>query len=537
MYDIIIRNGNIVDGSGKAAFKGDIAVKDGIIVKVAPCIEGEAAEIIDAAGHEVAPGFIDTHSHSDAAAIIGSDSCNYLQDGVTTQVAGQCGSSLTPVTDSLLKAYSEMIPEGKEDYVRQIADDPASFMESAEKVGKGTNYAFFIGHGQIRDRVMGYDPSEPSPEQMEAMKDWLRQAMDAGFLGFSSGLVYTPSVYAKTAELVELAKVLPEYGGIYVSHIRGEGLQEAAAIDELFEIGEKSGCKIWLSHFKVEGKANADMSVKVLKRMEEYNAKGGFVRADQYPYNAGAAGLIDQLPPKFIVGGKDAAIERLKDPEIRKQIEWSIFNETDEFESTIVLGGYENCLISGAPKTPQHVNKTIKQLADEQGKTPLDALCDFLIENDGQGDGIYFCQNNTDLVRIMAHPLVYCGSDVSDLPSCDYDPEQVGGNHPRGTGTMCRRIELVRDFRMRTMEECISNISYQPARDLGLENIGLLKEGWNADIVILDYDKVHATADYMHPLRPNRGIHTVIVNGKVSVRDGKTIPGVRAGKVLKLRKK
>ncbi len=535
MFDLLIKNGIIVDGSGKPAFKGDIAVKDGKIAKIAPCIEGEAAEVIDASGHNVAPGFIDCHSHSDPYPLIGSDSCNYLQQGVTTQVAGQCGASVTPVTDELIKTYEDEASPEQLKQLKVLADTPASFMEAAEKGGKGTNFAFFIGQGQIRDRVMGFDGSKPTPEQMEEMKDWLRQAMEAGFLGFSTGLVYAPSVYADTDELVELAKVLVPYDGYYISHIRGEGRNIAKSMAEFFEIGERSGCNLWLSHFKVMTSAEPDYSVKVLKKMEELTAAGKKVYADQYPYNGGAAPLMSQLPPKFLYGGSDATVERLKDPEIRKQIEYSLLNEGDEFESNIIAAGYGGSLVVGAPGCPQYVNKTLAQIGEEYGKTPLDALCDILIESPN-ASGIYFAQRTTDLVRIMAHPLVFCGSDTSDYDSCDYDPEQVGGNHPRSMGTTPRRIELVRDFRMRTMEECIKNIAHDPAVALKLDGIGLLAEGYNADIVIFDYDKVHANADYMHPQRRNEGIYTVIVNGKVSVREGKVIPGVRAGKVLKPRK-
>ena len=531
MFDILIKNGQIVDGSGESAFYADVAIKDGKIVKIARSIDEPAVEVIDATGLQVTPGLIDTHSHSDSSVYTGSDCYNYLEQGVTTQIAGQCGSSLAPFYDGLKNKHG-LSPE---EYAvwSEKGKTPTIFMEEAEKASLGTNVAYFIGHSAIRGKVLGYSDKGPTPEQLETMKAYVKEAMEVGFIGLSTGLVYVPSVYSTTEEIIELAKVMKLYGGTYVSHIRGEGNNVLPAVQEAIRIGEESGVPVFISHLKVMGKQNEGVSKVLLQEIDDANERGVITHADQYPYTAGAAPLSSQIPPKFIVGGFPALLERLQDPAIRQQILYSIFNEVDEFESAIFHAGFDGTLIGSAKLTPEYVGKTIGQIAREEGKEPIDALSDILIANNAVVGGYYFNQCVPDLMNIMAHPRVFCGSDTSDYPDDRYDHEHVGNGHPRGYATMVRRLELVRDFRLRTMEQSIRNVTREPAVVLGLGDHGLLKEGWDANVTIMDYDKLHATADYIHPHRKNVGIHYVLVNGKVAVRNGDAIPGVRCGKILK----
>ena len=530
MFDILIKNGQIVDGSGGPAFYGDIAVKDGKIAKIAPVIEAEAAEIIDAAGKQVTPGFIDNHSHSDESVFTGSNSYNYLEQGVTTQVAGQCGSSPAPYAESTI-SRGDLSEEEYQSRVEK-ARTPASFMKAAEEQTFGTNMAFFIGQGALREKVLGYSDAVPTAEQMKTMQDDLIEAMEAGFLGVSSGLVYAPSVYASTEELIELSKVMEPYGGIYASHIRGEGDNVLRSVQEAIRIGEEAKVPVLISHLKVMGKHNEGNGQKLLKEIDDANARGVTVWADQYPYTASSAPLSSQIPPKYLVGGIPALLERLQSPEIRQQILHSIFHEVDEFESAIYSAGFDGTLIVEGAKTPQYVNKTVGQIAKEEGKEPIDVLAEVLIANDGIMQGIYFNQCASDLLRIMGHPKVFLGSDWSDYPDEMVDPETAGNGHPRGSASTVRRLELVRDFRLRTMEESVKNLTYDTAQAMNLPEHGLLKEGWDANICVLEYDKLHATADFAHPYRKSQGIHDVLVNGKLAVREGKVL-GVRAGKILK----
>lgn len=529
MYDVLIKNGQIVDGSGSPAFYADLAVKDGKVAKIAPHIEEEAVEIIDAAGMQVSPGFIDTHSHSDGSVFTGSSSYNYLEQGVTTQIAGQCGSSPAPYAPGSIG--KENLSD--EEFQRRIdiAQSPTSFMAAAEQQRYGTNMAFFIGQGALRRKVLGYSDAVPDTRQMQAMQEDLVEAMEAGYLGVTSGLVYAPSVYASTEELIELVKVMQPYGGIYGSHIRGEGNNVLRSVQEAIRVGEEGGVPVLISHLKVMGKHNEGISQHLLKEINDANNRGVTVWADQYPYTAGSAPLSSQIPAKYLVGGIPALLERLKDPAVRQQILYSLFNEVDEFESGIYSAGFDGVLISSAAKTQEYVNKTIGQIASEEGKAPIDALCDVLIANDGAMQCIVFNQCPTDLLRIMSHPCVMLGSDYSDF-SIQRDPEQEGGGHPRGTSSAVRRLELIRDFRLYTIEKAIKTQTYNAAAALNLPGQGLLREGFDANICVFQYDKLHAASDYAHPCRRNQGIHFVLVNGAVAVRDGVALD-VRAGKVLK----
>ena len=533
MFDILIKNGIIVDGSGESAFRGDIAVKDGKIVKIASAIDGDAKEVIDASGLQVTPGLIDSHSHSDKTIYKGSDCWNYLEQGVTTQIAGQCGSSIAPYYDALENKHG-LTPEEVKEW-KEKGKSPATFMAEAEKASLGNNMAYFIGHNAIRGNVMGFSDAKPTEEQLEAMKAYVKEAMEAGFLGLSTGLVYAPSVYADTDELIELTKVMQPYNGIYVSHIRGEGINGLEAVKEAIKIGEEGNAPVFISHLKVIGKQNEGRSQLLLKEIDDAVARGMEVWADQYPFTASSAPLLSQIPPKYLVGGASAFLERIEDPENRKKILYSIFNEVDEFESGIYSAGFEGSVVSGANHTPQYVNMSISEIAKEMGKEPIDALCGILKANHCAMQGIYFNQCASDLIRIMSHPRVFCGSDWSNYPDERKDPEFVGGTHPRATATMIRRLELVRDFRLRTMEQSIRNVTYDTAQALGIDDHGLLKEGWDANICIMDYKRLHATADFEHPYRKNQGIHYVLVNGAVAVRDGVAIKGARYGKVLKRR--
>lgn len=532
MYDIVIKNGQIVDGSGKAAFYGDVAVKDGKIAKIASQIAEASKEEIDASGLQVTPGFIDNHCHSDRMVFTGSDSRNYLEQGVTTQIAGQCGTSPAPFSEEYFYKFKAGCDETELARRKEVSATPASFMEEAMHTGFGTNKAFFIGHSALRSNAMGFSDAKPDRKQMERMKANIRLAMEAGYLGYSSGLEYAPSVYADTEELTELAGVLTEYGGIYASHIRGEGDTLLEAVREAISVGENSGCDVLISHLKVCGKHNEGKSGEVLEEIDRAVARGVNVWADQYPYLAASAPLNAQLPPRLMVGGIEAFLERIAVPENRRAALDEIFHDSKAFESCLYTAGFEGSLISGATKTPQYVNRTVAQIAADEGKEPIDVVCDLLLANDGIVQGIYFSQNPTDLLRIMGHKRVFCGSDWSELPDRKTDREREGGCHPRATSTMVRRLELVRDFRLRTMEDSVKNVSYDTAKAMHLDSIGQIREGWNADLCVLDYDRLHACADYAHPFRKNIGISYVIVSGQVAVKDGEAL-GVRAGRVLR----
>jgi len=532
MYDILIQNGLVVDGTGKPGYLADVAVRDGKIVKIAPAITEPAGETVDAKGLVVAPGFIDCHNHSDSHIFMGTDAYNYLEQGVTTEICGACGDSPAPYYEGGLLRLKQSVPEEEfAVYARQSAT-PASFFEAVENASLGMNMAFFIGHNSLRARVMGFSPERPTKEQLEAMQAYIREAMEAGYLGYSSGLAYAPSVYADTEELIELAKTMAPYGGIYSSHIRSEGDGGIAALEEAIRVGEEAGVQVQVSHLKVVGRHNEGMSDKLLQLIDGANARGVAVYADQYPYTAGSAPLRSQIPPKFHVGGVKALLEKLKDPHMRQQILQDMMHNSDGFESLVYAAGFEGSLIATAAATKEHVGKTLAELAKEQGKTPIDAMCDLLLANDGIVQGIYFNQNDSDMQKILAHPRVFGGSDASNYPDARFDPETVGGRHVRGNTTMVRRLELQRDLGLMSLEEAVHRITGAPAKAMHLPGQGLLQEGLDANITVFDYENLRTTADYQHPYRENKGISFVLVNGTVAVRKGRCT-GSRAGKLLR----
>lgn len=531
MYDLLIKNGTVVDGTGAPRFQADVAVKDGKIARIAPGIAEEAETVIDARGLVVAPGFIDTHTHSDGTVFSPETTgYNHLEDGATTELAGQCGSMAAPY-------YGEFDPShgiSKEEYER-ICESYTSYFAYVDSIPHGANLAFFAGQGPIRGKVMGFGDGTPDEEQLEQMRSLMREAMECGCLGFSTGLVYTPSVFAGTHELVEIAKVAHEYGGVYTTHIRGEGNQLKESIEEALVIGRESGIPVNISHIKVIGRQNEGNSRDIIRYIEENQKAGMTITADQYPFTGGSAPLISQIPPKYLTAGKAEGLRCLAESaELRKQAEWSIFHEAHEFESNIYSAGYEGCLIAGAYKTKEHIGKTLAQLAEEQGKTPFDACIDLLAANDGIVQGIYFSQNDSDLLNFMSQPWVMCGSDWSDYGAV-VDREKKYGSHPRAMGTMARRLELIRANGLWTLEDAVYRLTGMPSEVYGLPMIGKLKEGLNADITVFDYKNVWANADYDHPFRKNNGIEYVIVNGKTAVKNGE-FTGVKNGKVLRMKR-
>ncbi|MDR1703330.1 MAG: amidohydrolase family protein [Clostridiales bacterium] len=528
MLDLIIKNAVIAAGTGAPGYKADIGVAGGKIACIKQSLDS-AAEILDAAGLVAAPGFIDTHTHSDRSVINGSDAYNYLEQGVTTQVAGQCGSSLAPFYSG--GGPSDDINPEELERARAICDTPSSFMKYASATAFGTNMGFLLSHGALRRRVMGYSYAKPTGQQMSSMKDILTEAMESGFLGYSSGLGYAPSAYADTQELIALARVIAPYGGCYTSHIRGEGDTVEESVAEAIRVGEEGGTSVIISHLKVCGKRNEGKSQKLLRMIEAANMRVVKVRADQYPFCAGSAPLADQIPPKFHVGGMDALLDRLRNPDTRKLMLDAINNRADAFESCIYGAGFDGTMVVESPKNPSYIGKNIAQIANEQGKSPMDAFCDILIENAGMGQGIYFSQNESDMLRIIAHPYVVGGSDWSDFTR-RHDPEKAGGCHPRATSTFVRRLMILSNRKLLSMEAAIKGVTSSAAEALNLKDHGLLKEGFPANITILNYNQLKANADYLHPYRRNEGIEYVIVNGQIAVRNG-TATGIKAGKVIK----
>ncbi len=522
MLDILIKNGTVIDGSGRPGFQADVAVEKGIITRVEPHITDGAGQVIDAQGLTVTPGFINTHSHSDDNALETADCCLYLEQGITTQLVGNCGSSLTPCRpEEAARQLPDGLTEEQAAILKRACQDPAAFMAHAQGVCYGVNAAYMVGHTRLRSYAMGPGDGRPTESQLDDMKNMIDRAMKGGMYGYSSGLVYAPSVYADTWELTELAKAAAAGGGIYASHIRGEGIHVFDSIAEAIRIGEDSGAPVLISHIKIMGKQNRGRAAEVLELIHRANERGVKVFADQYPYEAASAPLLSQIPPKYLTGGREKTLQLIADKAVRRQIEHSIFHQAEEFESCLFDAGYKGSVIVGAQKTPQFIGMTLAEVGRAEGKEPIDAMMDVLIANQGSVQGVYYVQDMQDILTFLADPYVFTGDDWStDGVGNRPDPEKKGGSHPRGTSTFVRKIELARDKGLLTPEGCIYRMTGGPAQAVGIANRGLLRPSYAADICLLDYDKVRAQSDYLYPYRRNLGIRTVIVNGRIAVQNG-----------------
>lgn len=519
----------MVDGSGNHRYIADIGVENGIIKKIEHHMPDRATQEIDAEGLMVTPGFIDSHSHSDTMAIVEMDAHESLEQGITSQMVGNCGDSLAPCDRVTIQSCWD-ITEEEARLADSFCKDPAVFMEHARQRRMGINTAFLIGHNAIRSKVMKDSAAAPTASQLADMQEIVRVAMKSGMFGFSSGLVYAPSVYSETEELIALAKVVAEYHGIYASHIRGEGDHVMEAVDEAIRVGRESGADVMISHLKIMGEKNRGKAREILEKVHRANEEGVRVSADQYPFDTGSAPLITQIPPKYLTKGIKETLRQIANPDVRKQIEHSIFQESNEFESCLYFAGYEEAKIVIAPKTPQYVGYTLSQIAQQERTTPIDAMMDILIKNDGLVQSIYRCMDMKDVLTIMADQLVYAGCDWS-ITRAHMDAEQVSGGHPREYSTMIRRLELVRDCGLRTAENSIYSMTGGPARAVGLQGRGLLHVGYAADICVLDYPNVKAQSTFEHPFRKNLGLKYVFVNGELAVQDGECL-GKLAGRVL-----
>lgn len=531
MIDLLIRNGTIIDGSGAPRYHADLAIEKGTIVRIAPHIDEAAERILDAEGLVVAPGFIDTHSHYDFAALIPIDGALLLEQGVTTQLVGNCGDSMTPYPASVLDPQiPSYLTEAQVQALKYVCARPDTFMAHASAQNYGVNTAFMIGHNALRLHAVGPGDEKANETQMEDMKTMLRLAMESGMFGYSSGLAYAPSCYADTEELTELAKVAAAYGGIYASHIRNEGNHVEEAVAEAIEIGKQSGADVLISHIKIMGNTDPKRAAGVLRLLKEAQESGLHIFADQYPYEAASAPLLAQIPPEYLAGGREKTLQVIADPEIRREIECSIFQGSDDFESCLRFALYDGSIVVEAAETPEYIGRSLLEAAKAEAKEPIDFMMELLIRNGGEVRCTYLTQRMEDILTFLASPLVFSGEDWAVLGNRP-DPEKKGGGHPRGTGSFVRKIELARDNGLLTPEECIYRMSGGPAQALRLEKRGLIKEGYAADLCLLDYQAARARADYLYPFRRNEGIRYVIVNGKIAVQDG-CCNGEKHGKAL-----
>jgi len=529
VFSLIISNGVVIDGTGNPWFRADIGVRGDRITRIGNLAREKAARRIDAKGLVVTPGFIDIHTHSDLALVVDGRAEAHILQGVTTSVTGNCGTSAAPATEDTLSLMASIGIGGakREDLEWR---SPADYLTVLEKKGVSTNVAALVGHGTVRNCVMGFRAGKPSPEELSRMKDLVRDAMEAGYFGMSTGLVYTPGVYADTDEIAELASVVGEYDGVYATHIRGENDTVMEALDEALEVGKRAGVGVQVSHLKAMGRHMWGKSTDLLASIERARKEGLDVTFDQYPYNASATGLSAVLPPWAQEGGRDEFMRRLRDKSARARMREDILNGTGDWVSMHKGVGWENILVTQCPD-PSFEGKSVAEIAAEQGKDGFDACFDLLLEFEGKPRMVYFTIGDEDLERIMRHPAGMVGSDSST--SHIEGPLAVGKPHPRTFGTFVRVLgRYVREKGTITLEEAVRRMTSAPAQKLRLMDRGLLRPGMKADIVVFDPDTVADTATYEKPYSYAVGVSTVVVNGQVVVDDGQHT-GALAGEVLR----
>ncbi len=527
-YDYIIKNGSVADGTGSKAFQSQIAIRDGKIVKIDKTIKGKAEHYIDAGGKVVSPGFIDMLSWACGPILYDGTVPNVVQQGITTAIFGE-GWSMGPVNKNVRKAMQSWWQEYKIKYDWNTLSD---YLKLVDKQGTAVNVASYVGATTLRLYVIGFEDRPPTEEELKTMKELLRKEMEQGALGLASSLVYAPAFYASTHELIELAKVAAEYGGVYASHIRSEGEELIPAVKEFIEICRQANIRGELYHFKAAGKDNWNKLDSAVTLIEKAKAEGLEIYADIYPYTAGATGLSAIIPPWAKEGGDSAMVERLKNPQLRKKIKTEILTETKGWENFYQLaGGGANILISYLlPQFRQYQGMTLKEYARTLQKDELDALFDLLIREKGFGGGIYFLMSEENVIKKMQLPWVsFCTDEDAYRPTGLMSKRHP---HPRAYGTFPRVLsKYVREEKVLTLEQAIYKMSGLPAMVLGLKDRGLIKEGYAADIVIFNPDSIKDKATYLQPHQFPEGIQLVMVNGKIVVKDGK-VTGEKPGQAL-----
>jgi N-acyl-D-aspartate/D-glutamate deacylase len=529
-FDVIILNAKIIDGSGNPWYSGDIGIRGDRIAVIGKLQSARAKGTIDAHGLVVAPGFIDMLGQSEFPLLIDNRAINKLSQGITTEITGE-GGSAAPQNAITIKAAMP----GLEPY-HLIIDwtDLSGYFRRLEKQGTPINLGTYVGAAQVREAVIGDDNRAPTAQQLEQMKALVRQAMEQGALGVSTALIYPPGFYAKTDELIALAKVASQYGGIYATHMRSEGKSEMAAIDETLEIGREAHIPVEIFHLKVAGKNRWGSMPQVIAKLQAARDSGIDVTADMYPYLAGATALASALPPWVADGGMDKLLERLRNPAIRTRIKKEMAEEHPDWENLyLASGGPSGVMVASVVEQSLKplTGKTVAQIAQQQKKDPLDALFDLVLADKGRSGALYFVASEDDLQYGLKQPWTSIGLDFNEMPLDGplFEPH----SHPRGFGSMPRFLgHYSRDLHLLPLEEAIRKITSLPAQREHLRDRGLLKEGFFADITIFDPATIIDKATYTDPAQLSVGVKYVLVNGQLEFSEGK-MTGVNAGRALK----
>lgn len=498
-FEVLIRNARIVDGTGNAWYRGDIGIAKGRIAAIGTLTGKTADRVIDARGRVAAPGFIDVHTHIEGAIEKVPRGDNYVLDGVTTVVTGNCGGSQVKLGE---------------------------WFGKLEQSGIGLNIASLIGHNSVRREVMGSVNRKAAADEIAKMQELVETAMKEGAVGFSTGLIYIPGTYSETKEVVEVARAAAKHGGVYASHMRDEGAQVMEAITEAAQVGEATGMPVQLSHFKIDNRKVWGNSVKTLALVEEFRRKGVDVVVDQYPYDRSSTGISITLPSWALADGQKAIRERLASKVTRARIG----SEMKKMLSDKGLQDFDYAMVGGYQKNRDYEGRTIAEIVKSQGKQgTVDEQIELIFEimSEGGAQMVYHSMGEEDVERIAKWPHTAVASDGGVR---EFD---LGVPHPRSYGTNARVLARhVRERGWLTLEDAVRRMTTLPARTFGFKDRGVIREGMAADVLVFDPARVQDKATYQDPHQFSEGFDYVLVNGKVVVQGGQLME-VRAGQILR----
>ena len=529
-HDVIVRGGLVYDGLGGPPILADVAIDDDTVSAIAAPGSLEGAREIDAAGLAVAPGFVNVLSWANESLLIDGRGQSDIRQGVTLEVMGE-GWSMGPLNERMRK---DRLARQKDLRYEIPWTTFGEYMEHLEQKGVSVNVASFVGATTVRVHEIGYEDRPPTAEELDRMRDLVRQSMREGAMGVGSSLIYAPAFYADTEELVALAAAAGEYDGMYISHIRSEGTGLLSALEELIEIARRAGVPAQVYHLKAAGRDNWPKLDSAIARIEAARAEGLEITADMYTYTAGATGLDASMPPWVQEGGYDAWAERLADPEIRSRVAREMRTPTDTWENFFVASGSpDKILLVGfsADSLKPLTGRTLAEVAEMRGTTPAETAMDLVIQNGADVGTVYFLMSEKNVRKKVALPWVAFDSDEAALA-----PEGVfleSNPHPRAYGSFARLLgRYVRDEGVIPLEEAIRRLTSFPAETFGIERRGVLAPGAYADVVVFDPETIEDRATFAEPHQYAVGVRHVFVNGIHTLEDGEHT-GATAGRFVR----
>lgn len=528
-YDVILRHGTVYDGTGAAPLRADVAIRGAKIVAVGDLKSADAKLVIDATGLAVTPGFVNMLSWSTESLLADGRSLGEIRQGVTTEVMGE-GWSMGPVNDAIKK---RMLAEQADIRYAIEWTTLGDYLRWLERVGVSTNVASFVGAATVREYVVGLENRKATPAELARMRQLVEMEMKDGALGVASALVYPPGFYADTEELIELCKAAAPYQGKYTSHLRSEGSDLLGAVDELIRISREAKLPAEIYHFKALGRPNWRKMDDAIAKVEAARKAGLPITADVYCYTAGATGLTACVPPWAQAGGQPALRRRIQDPATRAKIAEEIRTQTEGWENFYLgAGSPDRILLTGFKQA--HLKplqgKTLAQVAELRKKDPVETLLDLLVEDQSRIDTVYFVMSEENVRKLVPLPWVSFGSDEASQA-----PEGVflkSMPHPRAYGNFARLLgKYVREEKLIPLQEAVRKLSGLPAKNLGLDRRGLLREGYFADVVVFDPNTIADRASYDKPHQYAVGMRHVFVNGVQVLKDGEHT-GAKPGRAL-----